>query len=720
VRAGRGRDRRGQRRPAGRGRLSLAVDWDRLVAYADRLSVRPGERLRVMVSSVADPEAAIVRLPGGEPAPVEIDRLGPPRLQPVVTGAAVEAPFAAELRPADGIAVSVWLWLPPGAPAGGRRALVSSWSASGADGWALTLDAAGRPCFEVAAEGRGERVVADRALPSDRWWLVRGELDPEEGTVAVAAGAGEGLERPFASGSEAATLTAPGSAAGPVLLAAELREGRRFAHLDGKLEAPEVRAGRGSERLVAAWSLGAGRGGDVPDGGPHDLRGRCVNGPLRAVTGRSWSGDVHDWRFAPDQYDAMHFHSDATDDLEWEPTLELEVPPDLESGVYAVALAADGAEDLVPFVVRRPEGSSPAPYAVLLPTFTYLAYSCERDAPRERGELGPEDEWVARNRLRSLYDRFDDGCGVYEASTRRPLTQLRPGYRCPQHGGPHGLAQDLILLGFLERRGFVADVVCDHDVHAEGATALVGHRTVITGAHPEYATAELLDALDAHVGDGGRLAYLGGNGLNGRVSVDLERPHVAELRRNETQGLAWQALPGEHHHASTGAYGGDWRRQGRPEHGFLGVGLSAFGDAPAASYERLPVADPAAAVAFEGIEPGEPIGCDGAVLGGAAGFEVDNHDPVLGSPADSVRLASAAVGPAYSIWPDDVRDGADVAPKRRADVVLRRPPGGGAVFSVGSIAWSGCLVDDDNPVARVTGNVLRELGRDRPFEAGDG
>jgi hypothetical protein len=42
------------------------------------------------------------------------------------------------------------------------------------------------------------------------------------------------------------------------------------------------------------------------------------------------------------------------------------------------------------------------------------------------------------------------------------------------------------------------------------------------------------------------------------------------------------------------------------------------------------------------------------------------------------------------------------------------------VFSVGSIAWTGCLEgDDSNPVARVTENALRELGRERPFRSTD-
>ena len=125
---------------------------------------------------------------------------------------------------------------------------------------------------------------------------------------------------------------------------------------------------------------------------------------------------------------------------------------------------------------------------MLLPTFTYVAYSCERAAPAGAGSGRPEDRWVARNRLASLYDRHEDGVGVYEATLRRPLTQLRPAYRCAQHGGPHGLAQDLILLGFLERNGIEVDHVTDHDLDADGAAALAGHRTVITGAHPEYAS----------------------------------------------------------------------------------------------------------------------------------------------------------------------------------------------------------------------------------------
>jgi N,N-dimethylformamidase len=54
-------------------------------------------------------------------------------------------------------------------------------------------------------------------------------------------------------------------------------------------------------------------------------------------------------------------------------------------------------------------------------------------------------------------------------------------------------------------------------------------------------------------------------------------------------------------------------------------------------------------------------------------------------------------------------------PRVRADMVLVNADNGGFVFSVGSIAWSLGLAenDDDNNVSRVTQNVLRRALADR-------
>jgi N,N-dimethylformamidase len=56
-------------------------------------------------------------------------------------------------------------------------------------------------------------------------------------------------------------------------------------------------------------------------------------------------------------------------------------------------------------------------------------------------------------------------------------------------------------------------------------------------------------------------------------------------------------------------------------------------------------------------------------------------------------------------------------PHVRADMTFFETPGGGAVFSVGSIAWGASLPHNgyENNVARVSENVLRRFLADQPF-----
>jgi N,N-dimethylformamidase len=57
-----------------------------------------------------------------------------------------------------------------------------------------------------------------------------------------------------------------------------------------------------------------------------------------------------------------------------------------------------------------------------------------------------------------------------------------------------------------------------------------------------------------------------------------------------------------------------------------------------------------------------------------------------------------------------------VSPLVRADLVFFERPNGGAVFSTGSIAWCGALLDDDcdNDISRITQNVLRRFAAEGP------
>ena len=123
---------------------------------------------------------------------------------------------------------------------------------------------------------------------------------------------------------------------------------------------------------------------------------------------------------------------------------------------------------------------------------------------------------------------------------------------------------DTHLLAWLEAKGYAFDLLTDEELHREGVAALEGYRTVMTTSHPEYHTAQTLDALEGYRDGGGRFLYMGGNGFYWRVALHEEAPGVIEIRRGEGGIRAWAAEPGEYYNGFDGAYGGLWRRGGRP------------------------------------------------------------------------------------------------------------------------------------------------------------
>ncbi len=498
---------------------------------------------------------------------------------------------------------------------------------------------------------------------------------------------------------------------------------------------------------LAAWDFSRDIGGRrITDTGPHGLHGQTVNMPARGVTGRAWTGAETDFRLAPQEYGAIHFHADDLEDAGWAADFCWTVPPDLPSGVYAARLRAGGDEDYLPVCVRPPRGAARARVAVLMPTLTYAAYANFRDLDggfwnRERlPNADPalhqaEYAYIRANGLPGLYERHADGSGAVYVSHLRPILNMRPKFRYRVWAAPARFPADLYLIDWLDAQGIEADVVTDHDLHAEGVGLLAPYRAVLTGAHPEYWTVAMLRGLRAYLARGGRLMYLGGNGFFGVTSFDPERPHVAEVRR---WGTSWpfEAPPGERVHSTTGEPGGTWRNRGRAPQGLVGVGSCAAGFDRGSPYVRQPDSfDPRAAFVFDGVGPDERIGdCPSLMVGhGAAGYEMDRLDHSLGTPPHALLLASSVDHSArYAAFTDEAlaftqgKDGVMPAdpptpgqphPFVRADMVYFETPGGGAVFSVGSIAWRGCLSynDYDNNVSRITANVLRRFASHVPL-----
>jgi N,N-dimethylformamidase len=275
------------------------------------------------------------------------------------------------------------------------------------------------------------------------------------------------------------------------------------------------------------------------------------------------------------------------------------------------------------------------------------------------------------------------------------------------------------LIDWLEYEGINVDVITDEDLHRDGVARFAPYRVVISGSHPEYWSSQMLDALNAYLHAGGRHMYLGGNGYYWVTSSCPERTHVIEVRRWGGTG-AWRAEPGEYHHSTTGELGGLWRNRGRSPQAIVGVGFTAQGFDVARPYDRQPgsYAEEVSWI-FDGVENHHGIGdLPNHILGhGAAGHEIDRFDRRLGTPAHTHLLATATgfsdgyQGVVEDVLMNDSMQGGRVNPRVRADMVYVTYSNGGAVFSVGSIAWIGALSANnyENDVARITGNVLRRL-----------
>ena len=692
----------------------------RIVGYSDRWGVAPGEQICFMVSTTHERyNARIVRLFHGDPKPdgpglkvrpvsTPIDGEYPGRRQPYQLGSyGVVDPGP----PVEG-ALSVSAAVYPTTPGSGRQGIVTG------GGWGLFLEEDG----DVGLRLGDMTIRTGVALRAFTWYSVTAHLDDEHVRLE---------QRPFRGFPGYETVFVERDASVPTPSRAPLVIGRGF---NGKIANPVVSTPRGE---VARWDFSQRIDSDrIVDatGNGHD--GRLVNMPMRAVTGPSWRGDDVDFRRAPGEWNAIFFHDDDLEDAGWEPDFALVVPDDLPSGVYAAHLTAGEDEEWLPFFVRPPRGEARSPIAFLAPTLSYLAYANEHaalDNPVAVTDFNIWDYMQAEDRLAmdvpllGLYDRHRDGVGVCYSSRLRPVVNMRPHYHLPLIRAAHQFPADLHLVDWLEEKGFEVDVITDDDLHDEGEQLLCRYRVVLTGSHPEYWTTPMLDALDSWLEHGGgRLMYLGGNGFYWVTSVDPTRPHVIEVRRGRRGTGTWRGEPGEDYHSTTGEPGGLWRDRGRPPQRHVGVGMATQGFDRALPYEREEAStDARAAWIFDGVDEG-PIGADGLVMGGAGGLELDRMDEALGTPPQTLHLASSTgFSDSYQhvveeVVSSDSKQGGTVNEHVRGDMVFFELPNDGAVFSTGSIAWCGSLShhEYDNAVSRITENVLLRFAADAPVNKG--
>ncbi|HEY7310584.1 MAG TPA: carboxypeptidase-like regulatory domain-containing protein [Gemmataceae bacterium] len=340
-----------------------------------------------------------------------------------------------------------------------------------------------------------------------------------------------------------------------------------------------------------------------------------------------------------------------------------------------------------PWVVA-PDGPQ-APVAVLASNITWNAYNNfgGRSNYIHADELPPTPTVNARQELKRYTDPLHAtwGAAAYAPLSfdrPEPINDIDPNEEItdPIEGRAacHIAPAEWRLLGWLEREGFAYDLYAETQFH-RGVLDLSAYKVLILSTHPEYWAKEMYYALKKWVFDqGGRLMYLGGNGLNAEVELpDGERMVV---HNGAIRGL-WAADIGAESR---------FAKRLESEANLLGVVFTPSGIMTGAPYR---VVD-ASHWAFEGtgLRDRDVFGercLHQRCPGGASGHETDKRSP--SSPKNARLLAKGTN-------PDD----------GGAEMVHFDTPGGGAVFSVGSICYPSSLPVDDN-ISKITANVLRRF-----------
>ena len=389
----------------------------------------------------------------------------------------------------------------------------------------------------------------------------------------------------------------------------------------------------------------------------------------------------------------------------WATSFPLDVPLNWRSGMYAAMCTDLGGEKSYIVFIVRPDSAADTSVAVLANTITWNAY----------------DGWGGRS-------KYGDPPSSL-LSFERPF----PGTSPVDDGQVNHLTRgELFVLNWLEDSGYNVHVYADTDFH-NGIPDLSTYDVLILNTHPEYFTAQMIDHLEAYLAGGGSVAYLGGNGV-----FELCELHdaVAEFYGGDpSQGRERNFL----------------RNQSppRPEREILGVAYlfnNFIYNGDRVFCKPAPYAVEMAEhrlFSGTGLRNGDLIGRVGLnrragetpEFGAASGWEMDSSDDAAapqGSTVNAWLSGSPVYGADGSLSYDEagqVKLGSDrgnhppnlellargtndpLQGPVSAHMTYYRHPGGGAVFSVGSLTFGGSLAVDSD-LQHIVRNMLNEaLGR---------
>jgi hypothetical protein len=365
------------------------------------------------------------------------------------------------------------------------------------------------------------------------------------------------------------------------------------------------------------------------------------------------------------------------------PALHQYVVAPEQSGLYYFhAATAKGAEFAFPWIVapRNPTAS----IAVLASNITWNAYN----------NFGGRSNYINPDKLpatptvnaRLELKRYTDPDNVtYDTDEYAPLSFERPEpinhidlstrISDPIEGRAacHVAPAEWRLLGWLEREHFAYDYYAETQLH-DGSLDLDAYRVLILSAHPEYWSRKMYFAVKAWVYDrGGKLMYLGGNGLN--CEAEFVGATTVIYRNGDARTV------------KLGGYESRFHARVESEANLLGVVFTETGVMTGAPFRVLESSH----WAFEGtnLRNGDLFGQSSLHMrcpGGASAHETDKLS--ASSPHNVIRLAKGT----------NVDEGG-------AELSYYETSSGGAVFAAGSIAWPSAILVDDG-VSQITANVL--------------
>ncbi len=381
------------------------------------------------------------------------------------------------------------------------------------------------------------------------------------------------------------------------------------------------------------------------------------------------------------------------------------IGPEL-SGLYYIHAKGEKTGEFFSFPWVVAPAKPTAPIAVLASTNTWLAYNnfggrsnyinahrlpdepvvnARQDLIRYT-EAGSFNVWGFQDNeyLPLSFDRPEIGNMVRETEeVTDPITGRLPCGMAPA---------EWRLLGWLEREGFGYDYYSEWQLH-NGDLDLDAYKILILSVHPEYWSRSMYQKVKIWVYErGGKLIYLGGNGLNCEVEfLGEDRLHFKTYLAPSIGGELGMSDPENPERYLDSRM----HRTLESEASLLGVVCTDSGIMTAAPYRVMK--EDHWIFAGTGLRNGELFGelsLQERISGGASGHETDKTSP--NSPPSTIILAKGI----------NMNDGG-------AEIVYYETETGGAVFSVGSITWVASVLVDQ-PVSQITANVLdRFLGRIR-------